>query len=91
MANLKFEKPIQKMPVKAISLALVLFLVGVVCLFVFVINFFNIYSINETKQNGSVLLSLALITLIPGAYHIRLAWLAYMKVPGYSYDQIASD
>lgn len=83
--DLQFQKPEPKIPWKAIMLALFLFLVGTIML-VFASLMFSGY----IKHNESTwaLLVLGLLMFIPGFYHVRIAYYAYFRYPGFSFDDI---
>eukprot|EP00440_Ansanella_granifera_P036425 gb/GFBE01039524.1/.p1 GENE.gb/GFBE01039524.1/~~gb/GFBE01039524.1/.p1 ORF type:complete len:107 (+),score=20.99 gb/GFBE01039524.1/:1-321(+) len=74
-----------KVPVKELLLALVLFVVGVVCLLCGANVFFrtSLYEAMPLNLIGG-------LCFIPGAYHSFIFLMVFKKVPGYSYDMIAT-
>lgn len=83
----QFAIPKQKVPWKAIILATILCVGGLVTL----VTGSLIVSGHIHEKYGDrmwPLIILGAIMFIPGAYHIRIAYLAFRKKPGYSFDDI---
>lgn len=83
----QFAKPVQKIPWKAIILATILCVGGIVTLVTGVL----IVSGHIHEKYGDrmwPLIILGAIMFIPGAYHIRIAYFSFKKKPGYSFDDI---
>ncbi|XP_051163750.1 transmembrane protein 230 isoform X2 [Leptopilina boulardi] len=83
----QFVQPPVKIPWKAIILAALLFIGGTVML---VMGSLIVSGHIDTKYSDRMwpLIILGALMFIPGAYHVRVAILAYRKVPGYSFDDI---
>ncbi|XP_043460986.1 transmembrane protein 230 isoform X1 [Leptopilina heterotoma] len=83
----QFVQPPVKIPWKAIILAAMLFIGGTVML---VMGSLIVSGHIDTKYSDRMwpLIILGALMFIPGAYHVRVAILAYRKVPGYSFDDI---
>ena len=83
----QFEKSKIKIPYKSIALALILFISGITMFTISLINVFlnGSEGLNETCL---VMFILGLLMIIPGAYHVRIAYCAYKELPGYDYDMI---
>ncbi|XP_011056243.1 PREDICTED: transmembrane protein 230 isoform X2 [Acromyrmex echinatior] len=75
----QFVSPPIKIPWKAIMLAVLLFIGGTIMLIM--------GSLIYSDRIWPVII-LGALMFIPGAYHMRVAILAYQKVPGYSFDDI---
>ncbi|XP_066586777.1 transmembrane protein 230-like isoform X2 [Prorops nasuta] len=75
----QFIIPPIKIPWKAITLAALLFVGGTIMLIM--------GSLIYSDRMWPVII-LGALMFIPGAYHMRVAILAYRKVPGYSFDDI---
>ncbi|XP_077992582.1 transmembrane protein 230-like [Glandiceps talaboti] len=85
--ELQFRKPPIKVPVKAIALALFLFLLGSLLI---VIGSMLLSGYIDAKYSDRTwpLLIIGTLLFIPGFYHIRLACYAYKGYRGYSYEDI---
>ncbi|XP_023018409.1 transmembrane protein 230 [Leptinotarsa decemlineata] len=83
----QFLVPAQKIPWKAIVLASMLLVVGT-SLLVFGSMVISGHIIVEYANRMWPMVVLGLLMFIPGAYHVRIAYYAYKKVPGYSFDDI---
>lgn len=83
----QFEKSKIRIPYKSIALALILFIAG---LTIFIISLVNIFRTGYDGLNETcfVMFILGSLMIIPGAYHVRIAYGAYKELPGYDYDQI---
>eukprot|EP00435_Cladocopium_sp_Y103_P066938 s728_g29.t1 len=85
-ANFHEEPPAlrpPKVPMKDLMLALVLFVVGTVCLLCGANVFFKTSLWESLPFN-----ILGGLCFIPGAYHSFIFLMVLKKVPGYSYDMI---
>mmetsp|Transcript_128309 Transcript_128309/g.304631 ORF Transcript_128309/g.304631 Transcript_128309/m.304631 type:complete len:98 (-) Transcript_128309:28-321(-) len=87
-ANFHQEPPAlrpPKVPIKELLLAVVLFIVGTVCLLCGANVFFK-----TSLQESMPFNLLGGLCFIPGAYHTFIFIMIFKKVPGYSYDMIAT-
>lgn len=80
----QFEKSKIKIPYKSIALAIILFISG---LAIFIISLVNVLVTGLDGFNETMFI-LGSLMIIPGAYHVRIAYYAYRKVPGFEYDEI---
>ncbi|KAG5888416.1 hypothetical protein JTB14_016320 [Gonioctena quinquepunctata] len=83
----QFLVPAQKVPWKAIILASLLLVVGT-SLLVFGSMVMAGHIVMEYANRMWPMVVLGALMFIPGAYHVRIAYYAYKKVPGYSFDDI---
>ncbi|XP_076761967.1 transmembrane protein 230 isoform X1 [Xylocopa sonorina] len=83
----QFVNPPVKIPWKAITLAALLFVGGTVML---IMGSLIVSGRIDSKYSDRMwpVIILGILMFIPGAYHMRVAILAYQKVPGYSFDDI---
>lgn len=85
----QFIKSKAPIPWKAIMLSIFLFMAGILAIGVSVLNITGHVQIEPT-ESAWVLMVLGFIMFIPGVYHVRLAFYAYMEYDGYSLDDIPS-
>lgn len=83
----QFISPPVKVPWKSVTLASLLFVGGIVLL---VMGSLVVSGTIDTKYADRMwpMIILGVLMFIPGAYHVRIAYLAYRRVPGYSFDDI---
>merc|ERR1711879_426634 len=74
-----------KVPLKELSLAIFLFVIGVSFMLIGANTFFR-----TTLSESVPLIALGLLCFIPGAYHSFIFLMIFRKVPGYSYDLIST-
>ncbi|KAE9556571.1 hypothetical protein FO519_000265 [Halicephalobus sp. NKZ332] len=85
--ELQFEeqKDVEIVPWKVIGFALILSFVGIII----ILNSYNSYSSNTMDYNTFLpIFVVGWLAVIPGVYHLWVAYQAYNKVPGYSFDDI---
>ncbi|CAN7990363.1 unnamed protein product [Ixodes hexagonus] len=85
--DIQFQKTLTRIPKKAIALATFLFVMGSALI---VMSSFIFTGFIDDKYYDSrwPLLVLGSLMFIPGVYHVRIAYYAYKKYPGYTYDDI---
>lgn len=83
----QFLVPAQQVPWKAIFLAAMLLVAGTSLL---VFGSMTMTGHIKTSYSDKVwpMVILGALMFIPGAYHVRIAYYAYKKVPGFSFDDI---
>lgn len=83
----QFVTPPQKVPWKAVALATLLFISGSLLL---ILGSLMVSGSIDTKYSDRMwpMIILGILMFIPGAYHVRIAYYAYRRVPGYSFDDI---
>ncbi|XP_017768950.1 PREDICTED: transmembrane protein 230 isoform X2 [Nicrophorus vespilloides] len=83
----QFVLPPEKIPWKAVAYAAILLVTGMVLL---VLGSLVVSGHIDVKYSDRMwpMIILGILMFIPGAYHIRIAYYAYKKVPGYSFDDI---
>eukprot|EP00002_Diphylleia_rotans_P000832 TRINITY_DN10446_c0_g1_i1.p1 TRINITY_DN10446_c0_g1~~TRINITY_DN10446_c0_g1_i1.p1 ORF type:complete len:157 (-),score=24.11 TRINITY_DN10446_c0_g1_i1:443-913(-) len=74
---------------KAIYLAIVLTLLGSVLFLAAAAVLAGFIRVKEWER-AFIALFLSMLLLVPGVFHLGIAVLAYLRVPGYSYDMIPS-
>ncbi|KOB79036.1 UPF0414 transmembrane protein-like protein [Operophtera brumata] len=86
-SDAQFEEPPIKIPWKAISLAVFLFVVGTILL---IAGSLIVTGHIDTKYSDRLwpMIVLGGIMFLPGAYHIRIAYYAYKEYPGFSFNDI---
>ncbi|KAI1306285.1 Transmembrane protein [Halotydeus destructor] len=85
--DLQFQKPLPRVPWKAIGLASFLFLAGTSAIVFACLSLTG--HITFTPTDGPyILLGLGMLMFVPGFYHVRLAYYAFNEYPGYSFDDI---
>jgi len=77
-----------KVPYKAICLALFLFFLGTVMCVIGGLLLSGVYIDQKYNDRTWPVLCLGLIMFIPGSYHVRIAYYAWKRVPGYHYSDI---
>ncbi|XP_076368543.1 transmembrane protein 230-like isoform X4 [Tachypleus tridentatus] len=85
--DLQFEKPQVKIPWKAITLAVFLFVVGIVLIIIGSLLLTGYIDAKHTESTW-ILIVLGSLMFIPGGYHVGIVYYAYCSYPGYSYDDI---
>ncbi|CAK8672449.1 transmembrane protein 230-like isoform X2 [Clavelina lepadiformis] len=86
-SSLQFEKPEPKVPIKAIGIAFVLFLVGTVLIVIGALLLSGHIDAKYSDRTWPVLI-LGIITFLPGFYHLRIAYYAWRGYVGYSFEDI---
>lgn len=83
----QFTDPPQEIPWKSLFLAGSLLIGGIMLLLV---GSFIVSGYVDMKYSDRMwpMIILGLLMFIPGAYHIRIAYYAFKKVPGYSFSDI---
>lgn len=86
-SDAQFEVPPPKVPWKAVSLAVFLFVLGFILL---VVGSLIVSGHIDTKYSDRLwpMIVLGVIMFLPGAYHVRIAYYAYKEYPGYSFADI---
>ncbi|CAH1785001.1 unnamed protein product [Owenia fusiformis] len=84
----QFEKPPPKVPYKAIALATVLFLVGTILLVIGALLLSGRFVDPKYNDRTWPVLIIGIIMFLPGIYHVRIAYCAYMGYQGYDFDDI---
>ena len=83
----QFEIKTKKFPLKAISFAIFLFIFGSILIVFSILNLIG-HITSESFNRYIVLLILGFIMFIPGFYHVSIAYLAFKKFPGFSFNDI---
>ncbi|VDK44074.1 unnamed protein product [Anisakis simplex] len=86
-SEMQYSIPASKIPWKALLLAGVLFVIGLILILSSLLMFSGIV---ETSHRDRILpiLVLGVIMFIPGAYHVRIAYHAFKGDRGFSFDDI---
>ena len=79
--DIQFDKPVTKIPIKAISLAAGLFIAGSALLLAGLVG-------AKFANSTWPMLIFGALMFIPGVYHVRIAYYAYRGYEGYTYDMI---
>lgn len=85
--DIQFQKTLSRVPKKAIALAACLFIGGSALIILASFIFAGFFDPKFNDSRWPVLV-LGALMFIPGAYHVRIAYCAYKKYPGYTYDDI---
>lgn len=85
--DVQFARPPPKVPWKALTLAALLLVAGVVLLTLGILVVTGHLNTTYTDRMWPMII-LGILMFIPGAYHIRIAYYAFRQVPGYSFDDI---
>lgn len=85
--DLQFKRSPPKVPLRAIGVATVLFLLGSVLIVIGALLLSGHISAKYSDRTWPVLI-LGVLTFIPGFYHVRIAYYAWMGYRGYSFDDI---
>ena len=86
-ADAQFKDPRPTPPYKAILLAIVLFALGTVLLVVGSMLVSGHIDVKYADRTYPVII-LGSLLFIPGFYHVRIAFYAWMRYKGYSYNDI---
>ncbi|XP_071448421.1 transmembrane protein 230 isoform X1 [Hetaerina americana] len=83
----QFDKVPTKIPWRALILAALLFLGGIILL---VVGSLLVSGQIDSKYSDRTwpIIILGIIMFLPGAYHVRIAYYAYRQYPGFSFDDI---
>jgi hypothetical protein len=84
---IKKESPI---PYRAIFMALLMFLFGITLIILGVLSLTNVI-LQEYYDRSWIILLLGILIWLPGFYHLRIAYFAWRKYDGYSFEDIATD
>ena len=84
----QFERPPVKVPWKSIALAAFLLVVGTVFTTVGGLILSGWIVDPRYADKYIPMLTVGLLTFIPGSYHVYLAYRAWNKTPGYSFEHI---
>jgi len=79
---------VNKVPVKAILLALALFVLGTVLCVIGGCLLAGVWIDPKYNDRTWPVLTLGIIMFIPGSYHVRIAYWAYQGAPGFDYSDI---
>ncbi|XP_065305799.1 transmembrane protein 230 isoform X2 [Dermacentor albipictus] len=85
--DIQFQKTLSRIPKKAIALATCLFIGGSALIVLASFIFAGFFDPKYDDSSWPVLV-LGALMFIPGAYHVRIAYYAYKKYPGYTFDDI---
>ncbi|XP_037504620.1 transmembrane protein 230 [Rhipicephalus sanguineus] len=85
--DIQFQKTLSRVPKKAIALATCLFIGGSALIVLASFIFAGFFDPKYDDSSWPVLV-LGALMFIPGAYHVRIAYYAYKKYPGYTFDDI---
>lgn len=83
-----------RFPLRSVLIAVFLFTVGAIFLTLGVLvktGFIGHHDPNSSGDSAVPLLVIGSIAFLPGFYSVRLAYLAWMRYPGYSYSDIPAD
>ncbi|KAI3382112.1 hypothetical protein SNEBB_009664 [Seison nebaliae] len=85
----QFDEFPVSVPVKAIVLAFVLFLIGTTLLLLAILMMTDVIKIKNSTRIWPLFI-LGIMCFIPGAYHLRVAFYAYRGYDGFNYTDIPS-
>ena len=88
--SLQFKKPEPKVPYKSIGTAFALFVVGAILIVVGSLLLTGFFFDKKYADRTWPVLTLGILTFLPGFYHLRIAILAWLQYPGYSFEDIPS-
>lgn len=85
--DLQFQKPIPRIPWKALLLAIGLFSLGSGLIIISALLMAGYFDAKYGDRTWPLLI-LGALMFIPGAYHVRIAYYAFKGYTGYSFDDI---
>jgi len=88
--SLQFKKPEPRVPYKSIGTAIALFSVGAILIIVGSLLLTGYFFDRKYADRTWPVLTLGILTFLPGSYHLAIAVLAWFQYPGYSFEYIPS-